>query len=139
MSGTPRPWSSADLGLVDRAPELQIASRRPDGSIRPFVTVWMVRVGAAVYVRSGAGYGGVSKWLPRARDARGGIIRVEDQEWPAVFSHVDQNDPVHAEIDRAYVHKYGGSFGMTDAVTHQHTLRIVPASGPPPIAPPSST
>jgi hypothetical protein len=139
MSDTTRPWSAGELDLVDRAPELQIASRRPDGSIRPFVTVWMVRVGADVYVRSGAGYGGVSTWLPRARAARGGIIRVEHQEWPAVFSHVDPIDPVHAEIDGAYVHKYGGSFGMTDAVTHQRTLRIVPASAPPRFAPPSST
>jgi len=131
VSDPTRPWSSPELGLVDRAHELQIASRRADGSIRSFVTVWMVRVGADVYVRSGAGYGGVSTWFPRARDAGGGIVRIEDQEWPAVFSHLDPTDPVHAEIDGAYVRKYGGSFGMTDAVTHEHTLRITPtATGP---------
>ena len=128
MSDTPRPWSPDELGLVDRAPELQLASRRPDGSIRSFVTVWMVRVGADVYVRSGAGYGGVSKWFPGAREARGGIVRIDGQAWPAIFSHLDQADPVHAEIDTAYVQKYGGSFGMTDPTTHQHTLRITPAA-----------
>ncbi|WP_158253850.1 DUF2255 family protein [Cryobacterium sp. N22] len=134
MSDPTRPWSNSELGLVDRAHELQIASRRPDGSIRSFVTVWMVRVGADVYVRSGAGYGGLSKWFPRARDAGGGIVRVEDQEWPAIFSHLDPIDPVHAEIDSAYLHKYGGSFGMTDAATHEHTLRITPtATGYPPL------
>ena len=127
-----RPWSHGELGLVDRARELQLASRRPDGSIRSFVTVWMVRVGADVYVRSGAGYGGLSRWFPRARDAGTGIIRVEDQEWPAVFSHLGPTDPVHAEIDGAYLRKYGGSFGMTDAANHEHTLSITPtASGPP--------
>jgi hypothetical protein len=131
MTDTTRPWSADELQLIERAPELQIASRRPDGSIRPFVTVWMVRVGADVYVRSGAGYGGVSAWLPRARDAGAGMVRVEDQEWPAIFAPVDPTDPVHLGIDGAYVHKYGGSFGMTAPATHQHTLRLTPAPGHP--------
>ena len=131
MTDTTRPWSAGELELIDRAPELQLASRRPDGSIRPFVTVWMVRVGTDVYVRSGAGYGGVSKWLPRARDAGGGMVRVEDQEWPAIFTHVDPTDPVHLDIDGAYVHKYGGSFGMTAPATHQHTLRLTPTPAHP--------
>ena len=126
MSDITRPWSAAELELVDRAAELQIASRRADGSIRPFVTVWMVRVGTDVYVRSGAGYGGVSRWLPRARDAGRGVIRIEDRESPAVFSAVHPDHPVHAEIDGAYVRKYGGSFGMTDPATHAHTLLITP-------------
>ena len=132
MTGTARQWSASELELVDRAPELQLASRRPDGSIRPFVTVWMVRVGADVYVRSGAGYGGVSKWFPRARDAGDGMVRVEDREWPAIFTHLDPADPAHPDIDGAYVHKYGGSFGMTAPATHQHTLRLTPAPEHPP-------
>jgi hypothetical protein len=131
MSDTTRPWSTGELGIVDREPELRLASRRPDGSIRSFVIVWMVRVGADVYVRSGAGYGGVSKWFPRARDSGSGVVRVGDQEWPSVFFHLDPNDPVHAEIDGAYVHKYGGSFGMTDPATHRHTLRITPTPAHP--------
>jgi hypothetical protein len=132
MTGTARPWSPGELGHIDRAPELQIASRRPGGSIRPFVTVWMVRVGTDVYVRSGAGYGGVSTWLPRARDSGSGMVRVADQEWPADFTHLDPADPVHADIDGANVTKYGGSFGMTDPATHEHTLRITPTAAPPP-------
>lgn len=128
MSDITRRWSAEELELVDRAAELQIASRRADRSIRPFVTVWMVRVGADVYVRSGAGYGGVSRWLPRARDAGRGVVRVEGHESPAVFSSVRPDDPVHAEIDGAYVRKYGGSFGMTNPATHAHTLLITPSS-----------
>jgi len=131
MNASTRPWSPTELDLIDRAPELQIASRRPDGSIRSFVTVWMVRVGTDVYVRSGAGYGGVSRWLPRARDAGGGMVRVADQEWAMVFAALDPADPTHADIDGAYVHKYHGSFGMTDPATHEHTLRLTPAVEPP--------
>ena len=142
MSEPARPWSQNELDLVDRARELQLAIPRPDGSIRPFVTVWMVRVGTDLYVRSGSGYGSVSKWFPRARDARTGIVRVEDHEWSATFSPVDPNAAVHAEIDGAYLRKYGGSFGMTDAATHEHTLRITPTApgaAQPPIATLSST
>jgi hypothetical protein len=128
MTEPSRSWSTGKLVIVDGATELQIASRRPDDSIRSFVTVWMVRVGTDVYVRSGAGYGGVSRWFPRARDAGSGMVRVDGQEWQAIFTHLEPNDPVHGEIDAAYVHKYGGSFGMTDAATHEHTLRIEPAS-----------
>ena len=136
MSEPARPWSQTELDLVDRARELQLATPRPDGSIRPFVTVWMVRVGTALYVRSGSGYGGVSKWFPRARDAGTGIVRVEDHEWRATFSPLDADAAVHAEIDGAYVRKYGGSFGMTDTAAHQRTLRISPAPAGP-AAPPS--
>ncbi|ANP71483.1 DUF2255 family protein [Cryobacterium arcticum] len=127
MSDMTRRWSAEELELVDRAAELQIASRRADRSIRPFVTVWMVRVGADVYVRSGAGYGGVSRWLPRARDAGRGLVRIEDHVSPAVFSSVHPDDPVHDEIDGAYVRKYGGSFGMTNPATRAHTLLITPS------------
>lgn len=129
MSDPPRPWSQSELELVDRARELQLATRRPDGSMRSFVTVWMVRVGTDLYVRSGSGYGGVSKWFPRARDARTGIVRVEGLEWPANLSHVDPHAAAHAEIDAAYVRKYGGSFGMTDTASHERTLRVSPTAG----------
>jgi hypothetical protein len=131
MNGTPRQWSPGELDLFDRAQELRLGTVRADGSFRSFVTVWMVRVGADLYVRSGSGYGGVSAWFPRARDARSGIVRVEDQEWPASFTQLDPNAPVHPQIDAAYVRKYGGSFGMTDAATHEHTLRISPVDVPP--------
>jgi hypothetical protein len=131
MSDTTRLWSSDELDLVSRAVELQLASRRPDGSLRALVTVWMVRVGGDVYVRSGAGYGGVSKWFPLASDAGRGTVRIGEQEWLAAFARLDPADPVHADIDDAYVRKYGGSFGMTAPATHRHTLRLTPALPPP--------
>jgi hypothetical protein len=131
MNGTPRQWSPGELDLFGRAHELRLSTVRDDGSLRSFVTVWMVRVGADLYVRSGAGYGGVSAWFARARNAGSGIVRVEDQEWPARFAQLDPNAPEHSEIDAAYVRKYGGSFGMTDAATHEHTLRISLVEAPP--------
>ena len=38
-----------------RAEEIQLASRRADGSLRRFVTIWVVRSGDDIYVRSAYG------------------------------------------------------------------------------------
>ena len=41
MSG----WTADELTRIGRADELRIASRRADGSLRPFITIWVVRDG----------------------------------------------------------------------------------------------
>ena len=48
-------WTEDELARIDRAEELDIASRRPDGSLRPFVTIWVVRQAHDLYVRSAYG------------------------------------------------------------------------------------
>jgi hypothetical protein len=45
-------WSDDELRRVGDAAELELASRRPDGSLRPYTTMWMVSVGDDLYVRS---------------------------------------------------------------------------------------
>lgn len=57
-------WGPDELDRIGRATELQIASRRSDGSLRPFVTIWTVRTGDDVYVRSAHGY--ENPWFQRA-------------------------------------------------------------------------
>jgi hypothetical protein len=44
-------WSPHDLHSIGASEELQLASRRPDGSLRPFVTIWVVRAGNDLYIR----------------------------------------------------------------------------------------
>jgi hypothetical protein len=44
-------WTPDELARVGQADELQISSRRADGDLRPFVTIWAVRVGDDIYVR----------------------------------------------------------------------------------------
>jgi hypothetical protein len=50
-------WTSDELRRVGAATELQIATRRGDGSVRPYVTIWTVRAGDQLYVRSAYGAG----------------------------------------------------------------------------------
>jgi hypothetical protein len=57
-------WTADELARIGRATELDIASRRPDGTLRPFVTIWVVCVGDDVYVRSAYGY--ANPWFQRA-------------------------------------------------------------------------
>ena len=53
-------WTSEELNKIGTAEELQIASLRRDGTQRPPVTIWVVRVGDDLYVRSVYGRG--SAW-----------------------------------------------------------------------------
>jgi hypothetical protein len=51
--GTPmKAWTEEELGRIGEAQELQLASERPDGTLRPHVTIWVVRLDDGLYVRS---------------------------------------------------------------------------------------
>jgi hypothetical protein len=50
-------WIPDELNKIGAADELQIAALRPDGTLRPFTTIWVVRVGDDLYVRSYRGRG----------------------------------------------------------------------------------
>ena len=57
MSG----WTPDELDAVDRADEVAVTSRRADGTLRGYVTIWAVRVGDDIYVRSA--YGPENGWF----------------------------------------------------------------------------
>lgn len=45
-------WTNDELTKIGAAEELEIASRRRDGTLRNPVTIWVVRHGDDLYVRS---------------------------------------------------------------------------------------
>jgi hypothetical protein len=47
-----RDWTAEELDTIGAADELEIAALRPDGTLRPATTIWVVRVGDDLYVRS---------------------------------------------------------------------------------------
>ena len=123
MSG----WSDAALESLDATDEVQVSSFRPDGSLRPYVTIWAVRVGDDVYLRSA--YGPQNGWFRRAQASGTGRLRVAGVETDVRF--VAAAPDVHADVDAAYHAKYDrygpsivGSV-VGPAVVHV-TLRIVP-------------
>ena len=60
-------WTDDELSTVGQAEELQVTSRRSDGTLRPYVTIWVVRAGDGLYIRSA--YGSTNPWFRRARAA----------------------------------------------------------------------
>ena len=96
-------WTGDELATIGRAEELKLASLRGDGTLRPYVTMWVVRAGDELYVRSARGP--ANGWYVRALRAGTGRIRAGGLERDVVFA--DPADPaVHAGIDAAYHAKY---------------------------------
>jgi hypothetical protein len=66
-------WMSDQLDKVGRAEEVQIASVGRDGTLRKPVTVWVVRHGEDLYVRSVKGRSG--HWFRGIQERHEGRIR----------------------------------------------------------------
>jgi len=95
-------WTSDELNTVGNAEELQIASLREDGTLRKYVTIWAVRAGDDLYVRSA--YGSTNPWYRRAVASGAGRIRAGGLERDVTFTDADPG--AHAGIDAAYHAKY---------------------------------
>ena len=120
-------FSPSELQAIGGADELRISSRRPDGSLRPFVIVWCVREREDIYVRSA--YSG-SGWFHRAVISGRGRIRAGGVERDVVFEQAI-DDATHERIDDAYHQKYDrygpGNVGtVVGARVRDVTLRLTP-------------
>jgi hypothetical protein len=126
MSST---WTDEELRGIGGATELQIASLRPDGTLRPSVIIWGVQAGPDVYVRSA--YGPENGWFRRAVEAGTGRIQAGGIERDVSFERLDADSPVQGDIDAAYHAKYdsygpkivGGIVGPAAGAV---TLRLLP-------------
>ncbi|MET7398786.1 DUF2255 family protein [Dactylosporangium sp. NPDC005572] len=122
-------WTDEELDRVGDADELQLASRRADGTLRPYVTMWVVREGHQMYVRSA--YGPDNPWYRRARASGIGRIRAGGVERDVTFA--DAAADAHAGIDAAYhvkYDRYGPAYvgPVVGAKAAPVTIRLVPAS-----------
>ena len=97
-------WTADELARIGQAEELELASRRPDGSLRSWVPLWVARVGDDLYVRSM--YGRSNPWFQRALAAGEGRIRAGGVEHDVAFEEpgpaVDEglHAAIHAKYDR---------------------------------------
>ena len=96
-------WTSDELNKIGRAEELEIASLRHDGTLRNSVTIWVVRHGDDLYVRSA--YGRTSRWFRGTQVCHEGRIRAGGVEKDVTF--VEETGPgMNDEIDAVYRKKY---------------------------------
>jgi hypothetical protein len=99
-------WDPSDLDRIGGAAALRIASQRPDGTLRPFVIIWAVRVADAIYIRSA--HGSTNPWYVRARDAGRGRIQAGGVDLDATFTVVDPGDrDIATAVTAAFEAKYG--------------------------------
>ncbi len=121
-------WSPEDLRQIDAARELEIAARRPDGTLRPWVPIWVVRAGDQVYVRTW--YRRDTGWFASALASRRARIRVPSLEADVAVEDVGAGTAeLRATIDAAYGAKYGrdgGAERMVAAEAAAATLHLVP-------------
>ena len=95
-------WPREELEKIAAADELQLASARPDGRLRKPVTIWVVRLGDDIYVRSVNGRN--SHWFRGVEDRHEGHIRAGGVDKDVRF--VEAGDDVNDEIEAAYRTKY---------------------------------
>jgi hypothetical protein len=94
-------WTSDELSRIGAAEELQIASVRRDGTLRKPVTIWVVRHGDDLYVRSVNGR--TSSWFRGAQDRHEAHIRAGGVDKDVLLV---ETDDINDEIDAAYRTKY---------------------------------
>lgn len=124
-------WTSDELSKIETAEELEISSVRDDGKMRKPRTIWVVRVGDDIYVRSVNGRG--SDWFSGIQTRYEGHILVGVIDKDVRFEEVGVNDKINEQIDAAYrskYHRYAAS--IIDSINSQKaraaTLKLIPRS-----------
>jgi len=96
-------WTRDELDRIGKADELQIVTLRRDGTARKPVTIWVVRHGDDLFVRSG--YGDRAAWYRGAQQRRDGHIKAGGIDKDVRFEPAA--DPaLNDAIDAAYRSKY---------------------------------
>ncbi|MCU1480415.1 MAG: hypothetical protein JWQ19_1201 [Subtercola sp.] len=121
------PWTTNELRQIDAATELRVASQRPDGSLRPYATIWHTTLGDALFIRSA--HGPDNGWFRRALASGTGRISAGSVEKGVTFELADPS--VRAELDAALHAKYdrfgpGPIAAITGDDVLETTLRVMP-------------
>jgi hypothetical protein len=120
-------WTDDELARIGTADELDIAPRRADGTASRPTTIWVVRVGDDLFVRSW--HGRTGGWYRRARATQEGRIRAAGVERDVAFAEPDPG--LRDAVDQAYRTKYA-RYGDTYVVpmvsddAAAATLQLIP-------------
>jgi hypothetical protein len=120
-------WTSDELTRIGSAEELEIAPRRRDGSLARPRTIWVVRHGDDLYVRSVNGR--TSAWFRGTQVNHEGHIRAGGVSKDVTLA--DPGDDIGDDLDGAYRDKYRhNAASIVDSITSPQaraaTLKLVP-------------
>ncbi|TML15586.1 MAG: DUF2255 family protein [Actinobacteria bacterium] len=119
-------WTSDELDRIGGSEELEIASVRRDGTLRSPVTIWVVRHGDDLYVRSVNGR--TSSWFRGVQVRHEGHVRAGGVDKDVLFVEMDDLDD---EVDAEYRSKYRRyAESIVDSIVSPRaraaTLKLVP-------------
>lgn len=120
-------WTAEELEKIAEADELELAPTRRDGSLGKPVTIWVVRHGDHLYVRSA--YGRSSAWFRATQQRHEGRIHAGGVAREVRF--VEAGEEVSEAIDAAYRTKYQDYAAryvtpMVSPPARAATLQLVP-------------
>ncbi|MCX6072108.1 MAG: DUF2255 family protein [Chloroflexi bacterium] len=95
-------WTVDELTKIGTAEELEIVSLRSDGTLTKAVTIWVVRLGDNLFVRSVNGRAGA--WFRGTQVRHEGHILAGGIEKDVTF--VDADPGINDQIDTEYRTKY---------------------------------
>jgi hypothetical protein len=121
-------WNSADLARIAAAAELTLWTRRPDGTLRAPLPIWVVRDEDDLYIRSYKGETGA--WYQAATASHAGRVRAGGVEADVEFA-IQTDTALNDRIDAAYhtkYHSYGAAYvgPMTAPAARATTLKVTP-------------
>jgi hypothetical protein len=122
-------WTSDELNKIGTAEELEIASLRRDGTLRNPVTIWVVRLGDDLYVRSVNGR--TAAWFRGTQVRHEGHIQAGGVDKDVTF--VDADPDLNDQIDAAYhtkYRRYAASIirSIVSPEARSATIKLVPRS-----------
>jgi len=119
-------WTNDELSKIGAADELQIAPLRQDGSLRTPVTVWVVRQGDDLFVRSVNGR--TAPWFRGAQVRHEAHIRAGGVDKDVLLVETDDlNDAIDTAYRTKYRH-YAANIVNSDLTPQARaaTLKLVP-------------
>jgi hypothetical protein len=121
-------WTNDELTRIGTAEELEIASRRSDDTLRKSVTIWVIRLGDDLYVRSVNGR--TSAWFRGVQTRHEGHIQAGGVDKDVTFVEVG-GDNINDLIDDVYRTKYRRYAAsiidrITSAAARTATIKLMP-------------
>ncbi|MFJ4834419.1 DUF2255 family protein [Streptomyces sp. NPDC088747] len=119
-------WNDKELDGIGTAEDLDLASEPADGSLREPVTMWVVRAGDHLYVRSVKCTDG--PWYRGTRSRQQGRVEAGGVREDVTFHEAGPGE--YADVDAAYRTKYGHYTSIVEHVLTERaraaTLRLEP-------------